>query len=63
MLFKYGIQINNQVSQVNIQTEDMGNITRFTKNMMISIHGMLKHPAEVVDEGEGDGGDVVRSGS
>ena len=48
---------------MNIQTEDMGNITRFTKNMMISIHGMLKHPAEVVDEGEGDGGDVVRSGS
>ena len=41
---------------MNIQTEDKGNLTRYTKNMMISMHGMFKHPAEVVVEGEGDGG-------
>ena len=42
---------------MNIQTEDKGNLTRYTKNMMISMHGMFKHPAEVVVEGEGDGGE------
>ena len=43
---------------MNIQTEDKGNLTRYTKNMMISMHGMFKHPAEVVVEGEGDGGEM-----